>query len=254
MTETNLKNINKEYQKGTTLSSCELLEGDLLKLEKILKDDCPQDCVFKIQATHGGSIIYSSNNVLDFLKIEDLPEKISSLEITCSNQQKPTQLALLDKGQKTKNDNSQVEKFSARVFFAHDEVFVIVEGAVLVQVLGVFSHIEWFLKRKSSKFVLLRKLFANNLVLSIIVGVIITFFIKFVTSLDFIYIILSSISASYLIINYILWIFQGKNPPNNIYIRSQKKTFSTNINWIDFGSLLIALISLVITMIQVLIK
>lgn len=217
----------KEYTKSGNIHPCRLERNDLLELIKIIKETFPvsdrkED--FKI-STNLPDIHISSNSIKEFLKHEELPDKFDRLTLDVLGWSK----------------NREINK-SIHITFYGSYINLNVDGTQQTWVLGKYSQITNFLKKKKPWFWALHKIFP------VIAGIIpIVFLIALV---DFVKakVIIYSVSTALFLIAWIfatVFYFRGTFLPYTQIILTPKKFLFNKENI----AIIIAALSLIISII-----
>jgi len=134
----------KEYTKSASIHPCKLNRNDLLKLIELLKEAFPfsdrkED--FTI-STNLPNISIRANSIEDFLEHEDLPDKFSRLSLEIIGW----------------SEDREIDK-AVRMIFYDNFISLDVNGAEQTWVLGKYSQIVDFLRKKRPWFGPLREIF-----------------------------------------------------------------------------------------------
>lgn len=221
----------KTYTKNEEIHPCKLDKNDLLELIAIINEGISGSSINDFElSTNLPNISISSNNVEDFLKNKELPNKFNKLSIRFFG----------------KNQNREIDKY-IYVNFSVNYVDLNIDGLDQTWVLGKYSQITDFLRGKKPWFWALNKIFPYSMGVFPIVSLF--GFIHFVKANEIVY----SISMGIFLISFILasfFYFKGTFLPyTQIIIKSKESFFSKeNIN------IIIAVLSLVVSITGVFIK
>lgn len=217
----------KEYTKSGDIHPCRLERNDLLELIKIIKETLPvsdrkED--FKI-STNLPDIHISSNSIEEFLKHEELPDKFDRLTLNVVGWSK----------------NREIDK-SIRITFYGNYINLDVGGTQQTWVLGKYSQITNFLKKKKPWFWALHKIFP--VIAGIIPIVSLNALVDFIKAKVIIY----SVSTALFLIAWIfatVFYFRGTFLPYTQIILTPKKSLFNKENI----TIIIAALSLIISII-----
>jgi len=206
----------KEYTKSESIHPCRLERNDLLELIKIVKEtfsvsDRKED--FKIYANLP-NITIESNSIEDFLKHEELPDKLYSLSFNIIGWSK----------------NREIDK-SVRMTFCNYFINLDINGREQTWVLGKYSQITDFLRKKRPWFWALHKVspYIRGIIAGIIPVLSLLVTIEFIKAKAIIY---SISTALFLIVGLfaIVFYFKGTFLPYTRIILIPKKSFFNKEN------------------------
>ena len=206
----------KKYTKLESIHPCRLERNDLLELIKIVKETFPvsgrkED--FEIYTTLP-NISISSNSIEDFLKHEELPDELNKLSFNIIGWSK----------------NREIDK-SVRMTFYNNYIDLDIDGREQTWVLGKYSQITDFLRKKRPWFWALHKL--SPYIRGIIAGIIPVLSLIVTVELIKAKAIIYSISTALLLIAWvfaIVFYFKGTLLPYTKIIITPKKSFFNKEN------------------------
>lgn len=215
----------RQFQKSSNIHPCKLTKTDLLELIEIIKETPPNSVIIESLkiSTNLPDIRIDSNNIDDFLKHKELPDKFNRLSIKIFGM-KPDRNVFLT--------------------FYDNFIDLDVSGDERTWVLGKYNEITEFLKKKRPWF-----WFTRNNIFSFIEGAIgvllFIAFINFIKVSEIIYSILASIMLFIFAYLYYLY-FEGKILPYTQIIINEKPFFNR-----ENLTLIIILLTLIVTTIGV---
>ena len=217
----------KEYTKSGSIHPCKLERNDLLKLVKIVKETSPiserkED--FEI-STNLPNIAIRSNSIEDFLKHEELPDKFNRLSFRIIGW----------------SENREIDK-SIQMIFYDNFINLYVEGIDQTWVLGKYSQITDFLRKKRPWFWALQKIFPS------ITGIIPLLSLIAIVYFIMVKAIISSISTTFFLIAWVfatVLYFKGTFLPYTQIILAPKKSFLNKENIIIVVGVLCLIVSII---------
>lgn len=217
----------KEYSKSGYINPCRFKKEDLLELVEILKESFPPSNrkeYFEISTNFHGVYI-RSNDIEEFLKHKELPDKLSRLSLRIIGW----------------SENREIDK-TVCITFYDNYISLNVNGKEQAWVLGKYVQIKDFLKKKRPWFWALNKAFP--FIVGIIPVPLLEVLVSFIKRGEIIYSLSTTLFLLALLFTTIFY-FKGTFLPYTQIILNPKKTILSKENI----AIIIALLTLIFTII-----